>query len=65
MIKEWDCYKTIKVFKFVVDLATNNETNMPNLIPKFHPNPLRNETTNVAIDIHIHKYRQADRQTNF
>jgi hypothetical protein len=56
-------YKTINVFKYFVDLATINENNIPNLIPKFHPNPLRNETTKVAIDIHtyIHTYRQ----TNF
>jgi hypothetical protein len=59
------------VFKFFVDLATNNENNIPNLIPKFHLNPLRNETTKVAIDIHtyIQTYRQTDKlltnQDNF
>jgi hypothetical protein len=44
------------MFKFVVDLATINENSIPNLIPKFHPYPLRNETTKVAIDIHTHTH---------
>jgi hypothetical protein len=47
------------VLNLFVDLARNNENNIPNLIPKFHPNPLRNETTKVAIDIHTYI------QTNF
>jgi hypothetical protein len=49
--------KHITVFKLSVDLA-NNENNIPNLFPKFHPNPLRNETTQIATYIHtyIHTY---------
>jgi hypothetical protein len=28
--------------------------NIPNLFPKFHPNPSINESTTVGKDIHIH-----------
>jgi hypothetical protein len=32
------------------------EKDIPNLSPKFHQNPLRNETTKVAADIHTYMF---------
>jgi hypothetical protein len=44
------------VFTCFVDLAGSNLNNIPNLFPKFHPNPLRNESTHVGKDVHLSTY---------
>jgi hypothetical protein len=51
------------VFKLFVDLSESIYCNSPNLFPKFHPNPLINESTTVWKDIYIHTHTHTHTHT--